>query len=269
MGDNFRTFRLILMNCMKDAHQLEEPQTILLSLIDSKLFTIAHPIVQRGSNITDILDELQSIFSPEDVLSTKLSAFQNLKQAPGESIILFALRVTESGHAAHPALTTSQIQDYLVAQFITGLLDSNLKSILRLLGPQSLQQAITLVKRSQAPDSDVSVVNTLSADRATPDQACQLCNTVGHVVVNFKKFNVTQRKANPKGFQSTFSAPRQQNLIKQVHNAHHSMNLGHVMLILTHSICRGHAVIKILNGSQTLSQSAIPILPIMGKTRLS
>ena len=46
------------------------------------------------------------------------------------------------------------------------------------------------------------------------------------------------------------------------------MNLGHIMLILTHGICRGHAVIKILNGSQALSQSAIPILPIMGNTRV-
>ena len=35
MGDNFRTFRLILMNYMKDAHQLEEQQTIFLSLIQS------------------------------------------------------------------------------------------------------------------------------------------------------------------------------------------------------------------------------------------
>ena len=73
------------------------------STVDSKLFTIAHPIVQRGSNITDILDKLQSIFSPEDALSTKLSTFQNIKQAPGESINLFALHVTESGHAAHSA----------------------------------------------------------------------------------------------------------------------------------------------------------------------
>ena len=52
MGDNFCTFHLILMNYMKDAYQLEQQQAILLSLIDPKLLTIAHPIVQRGSNIT-------------------------------------------------------------------------------------------------------------------------------------------------------------------------------------------------------------------------
>ena len=225
---------------MKDAHQLEEQQIILLNLIDSKLFTIAHPIVQWGSNITDILDELQSIF------------------------FLFALQVTESGHMAHPALTTSQIQDYFVAQFITGLLDLNLKSILRLLGPQSLQQAVALVKQSQASDSNVLVVNTLSADQATPDQACQLCNTVIHVAVDCKKFNVAQRKANPNGFQPHSSKI----CIKQVHNTHHSMNLSYVMLILTHGICKGHAIIKMLNGSQALSQSTIPILPIMGNTRV-
>ena len=94
------------------------------TLIDPKRLTIAHPIVQQGSNITIILDELQSSFSPEDALSKKLSAFQNIRQAPGESNSLFAIRVTEGGQSVHPALTTSQIQDYLVTQFITGLIDS-------------------------------------------------------------------------------------------------------------------------------------------------
>ena len=141
MGENFRTSRLILMNYMTDADQLDQQKAILLSLIDQKLFAIAHPIVQSGSDIKVILDDLQTMFSPEEEIGTKLSTFHSLKQSPGEAVNLF-----EAGLAAHPTLSSDQLQDYLVTQFIAGLLDSNLKSTLRLLSPQTLQQAVTLVQ---------------------------------------------------------------------------------------------------------------------------
>ena len=70
---------------------------------------------------------------------------------------------------------------------------------------------VTLVKRSQNSDSTTAEVNSLSTEKPTSNQTCQLCNNVGHVASNCKKFHITQRKANPNGFQATYPTLRWQN----------------------------------------------------------
>ena len=53
---------------MKDTHQLNQQKSILLSLIDS----MTHLVVQQGSDIDVISDELKNIFSLKDEINTKL-----------------------------------------------------------------------------------------------------------------------------------------------------------------------------------------------------
>lgn len=208
MGDCFRTFRLILLNYMRDSHDISQQRAILLSLLDPKIFAIAHPVVSEGSSIEQILDELQSLFSPEDEIATKLTTFQNLKQIPGESINQYGLRIADKGYLAHPNLAPKVLQAYLVAQFVSGLIDSNLKNTIRLLGPNSLQQAILLVKRTQIADSSPISISTVAVEPVQPQSTsitCQLCQMGNHIASQCRKFNVQQRKANPNGFTSTYS----------------------------------------------------------------
>ena len=208
MGDNFKTFRLILLNYMKDATELEQQKSILLSLLEPKIFELAYPIVSRGSHIMWILDELQSLLSPDEELSTKLTQFQSLAQLPGESVSQFAIRVTAKGRDVHPTLEGPHLQAYLVPQFISGLRDAQLKNMIRLLGPESIQKAVALVKRSSEGETN-PIVSVVEA-KEKPKLVCQLCTNLGHTAQQCRKFKVAQRKANPKGFNATYPRPPQQ-----------------------------------------------------------
>ena len=205
LGDCFQAFRLLFLNYIHDAQSVHQQKAILLSLIDEKIFTIAHPIVSKGENIRHILNELQSLFSPEEEMSTKLTNFQSLKQLPGESINQYAIRIADKGRQAYPNLPDESLQAYLVMQFISGLQDINLKSTIRMLGPQSLQQAITLVKRSQPNDMSQISISMTTIPNKQQHLICQLCNRHGHGAIACRKYNIAQKKANPNGFTTTQS----------------------------------------------------------------
>ncbi len=169
---------------------------------------LAYPIVCRGLHIVSILDELQSLLSPDEELGTKLMQFQSLAQLPGESVSQFAIRITAKGRDAHPTLEGPHLQAYLVPQFILGLRDTQLKNMIRLLGPDSIQKAVTLVKRSSEGETNpiVSAVTT----KEQPQLACQLCTNFGHTAQQCRKYKVAQRRANPNGFNATYPKPQQQ-----------------------------------------------------------
>jgi hypothetical protein len=205
MGDSFKTFRLIFTNYVQDIRDIEQQKTILLSLIDPQIFTIAHSIVHSGYNMAEILTEMQNTFNPVDELTTQLATFQQLRQRPGENISQFAIRITELGQLIYADLPNSTLQSYLVMQFISGLLDENLKTTIRLFGPETLQKAVLLVRRTQPAQNDsvsVATTNVPPANMTT----CQLCQSTAHKAPACPKFKIGQKKANPNGFTSTFTA---------------------------------------------------------------
>ena len=203
MGDNFKTYRMVFTNYIRDVRDLETQKSLLLGLMEHRLFPIVQPIVSRGQSLQQILDEMQVLFSPEEELGTKLAAFQALYQLPGENIQRFAVRVTELGHEAHPDLNERSIQGYLVAQLLKGLQNTALKETIRLLGPQTLHQAVQLVKRAQTGQ----IHTTIAQIRSESEIICQLCKICGHTAQTCRKFQVSQRKANPNGFQRTYPQP--------------------------------------------------------------
>ena len=226
LGDCFQAFRLLFLNYVQDAQNVHQQKAILLSLIDEKIFTIAHPIVSKGENIRHILDELQSLFSPEEEMSTKLTNFQSLKQLPGESITQYAIRIADKGRQAYPNLPDESLQAYLVMQFISGLQDANLKSTIRMMGPQSLQQAITLVKRSQPNDMSQISVSMTTIPNKQQHLICQLCNRHGHGAIACRKYNIAQKKANPNGFTTTHSTYVSRDDKDNAHRFHRKPSFG-------------------------------------------
>jgi hypothetical protein len=208
MGDSFKTFRLIFINYVQDIRDIDQQKTILLSLIDPQIFAIAHNIVHSGYDMSDILNELQNTFNPEDELTTQLATFQQLKQRPGENVSQFAIRITDMGQQIYADLPNSTLQSYLVMQFISGLLDEQLKTTIRLFAPDTLQKAVLLVRRTQ-PSQNRSVSVAATIVPTTSKNTCQLCQSPTHKAPACSKFKIGQKKANPNGFLSTFTTPQQ------------------------------------------------------------
>jgi hypothetical protein len=196
INDDFKVFRLMLQNFLKQTTNLDEQKSILLSLLDSKVLNVAYPLVESGQSMVEILNQLQTLFSPDDEMGTKLNRFHELTQFPGETISQFALRITEFGHLAHPSLNDSQITDLLVNQFVKGLLDTSVKSTLRLLAPKTLAEAVVLVKRSQGSES-VNQSAQIAAVKSQVSESiiCQLCNA-NHGSMGAK--SCTQYNISPK-----------------------------------------------------------------------
>ena len=204
-GSDFKVYRKVFMNYAQHFPDLNYQRSLLLSLIDHKLFTIAEPIVNSTQSIDSILDKLQTLFSPEDEFTTKVTNFQTLKQLPGEAASQFAVRVLQKGREVHITLSDTDLEAHLVTQFIKGLQTATLRDNLQLLGPKTLKEAIAIVKRSQdevlptSSDAHVSAVTTQHQS-----VICQLCSLSGHTAATCRRFSINLRKANPNGFQRTF-----------------------------------------------------------------
>jgi hypothetical protein len=186
MGQNFSTFRLIILNYLKQTDDLEQQKAILLSLIETNLFAIAHPVVEKGTSLPAILCELQTLFNPVDEIGTRLSKFQDTVQLPGQGVSQYALKITELGRLAHPCANEDHLQDILVNQFVAGLQDSSIKGTLRLLAPKTLHEAVALVKRTIGAEPMSESTAKIAALKVGPKTEpilrpnCPLCRQTTH-----------------------------------------------------------------------------------------
>ena len=194
-GDDFSVFKLIFQNYSSGIKDVQYLKALLLSLIDTDLFSVAYPVVQKGQNINIVLNELQNIFSPIEEFSTTLLEFQNTTQHIGETVQQFSIRIAKVGRRAHTALPENQLQVYLVHQFLTGLVDPNIKNTVRMLGPTTLQQAVLMAKRanSQKTNHCEAAINKLSLDN--DKISCQWCGKYGHIARECRSLLASKRTA--------------------------------------------------------------------------
>ena len=121
--------------------------------------------------------------------------FQSLAQLPSEPVNQFTIHITANGCNVHPTLEGPHLQAYLVPQFISGLRDTQFKNLIRLLGPDSIQKAVALVKCSS--EGEINPIVPVVETKKQPKIVCQLCTNFGHTAQWCRKYKVAQCRVNP------------------------------------------------------------------------